>query len=139
MLQVLLADRFKLAVHRETRTQTHYLLVLGKDGSKFQDAKPDETTAVQQGDAGQLIYQRNGLVSLVNTVANILDAPVDDMTGLKGFYDYKLEFEPADRNQPVDRLDLVMKAIARLGLKLESHKLPTEILIVDHAERPSAN
>ena len=140
MLQALLADRFKLAVHRETRTQTHYVLVLGNDGSKLQDAKPEETTAVQQGDR-QLIFQRNGLVSLVNYIANVLDTPVDDMTGLKGLYDYKLEWppEPLAGNQPVDRLDLLMQAIAKLGLKLESHRLPTEVLMVDHAERPSAN
>jgi len=141
MLQTLLEDRFKLAVHRETRAQTHYELVIGKDGSKLQEAKPDETTAFQQGDAGQLLFQRNPLATLVNYIANVLDAPVDDRTGLKGFYNYKLEWslEPGAGNQPVDRLDVIMQAIAKLGLKLESQKLPTEVLIVDHAERPSAN
>lgn len=141
MLQTLLADRFKLAVHRETRMQTHYELIIGKDGSKLQEAKPDETIAFQQADAGQLVFERNPLATLVNYIANVLDTPVDDMTGLKGFYNYKLEWsvEPAAQNQPVDRLDLIMQAIAKLGLKLESHKLPTEVLIVDHSERPSAN
>jgi uncharacterized protein (TIGR03435 family) len=141
MLQTLLADRFKLAVHRETRMQNHYQLIIGKDGSKLQEAKPEETTAFQQGNSGQLIFQRNPLATLVNYIANVLDTPVDDMTGLKGSYDYTLEWplEPVAGNQPVDRLDLLMQDIAKLGLKLESHKLPTEVLIVDHAERPSPN
>ena len=139
MLQTLLVDRFKLAVHRETRALTRYALVVGKDGAKLQAAKPDETTGFGQGDAGQLIYQKNPLATLVNTIANMQDTPVDDMTGLKGYYDYKLEWslEPGARNEPVDRFELVMQAIAKLGLKLESHKVPTEVLIVDHAEKPS--
>jgi uncharacterized protein (TIGR03435 family) len=120
--------------------QIHYQLIIGKDGSKLRETKPDEITAFQQGDAGQLVFQRNPVATLVNYIANVL-APVDDMTGLKGFYNYKLEWslEPAAQNQPLDRLDLIMQAITKLGLKLESHKLPTDVLIVDHAERPSAN
>lgn len=140
MMQNLLADRFKLTVHRESKMQTHYELVIGKEGSKLQQAKPDDTAAFQQGDAG-LSFQKTPVVTLVNYIANVLDAPVDDKTGLKGFYNYELEWprEQAAPNQPLDRLDYLMQAIARLGLKLESSKLPTEVLIVDHAERPSAN
>ncbi|MBZ5579134.1 MAG: TIGR03435 family protein [Acidobacteriia bacterium] len=65
---------------------------------------------------------------------------MDDQTGLKGRYDYKVEWsrDPVAAD-PVDRLYFFLQAIEKLGLKLESRKVPTEVLIVDHAEKPSPN
>jgi uncharacterized protein (TIGR03435 family) len=77
MLQTLLADRFKLAIHREIRDLTHYALVVGKNGPKFQSAKTDETTGLQQSQGGQLVFQRHPVATLVNTIANQIDCAAD--------------------------------------------------------------
>jgi uncharacterized protein (TIGR03435 family) len=139
MLRNLLTDRFKLAVHREIRNRTHYALVVGKDGPKFPSAKADETTGLQQGQGGQLVFQRHPMATLVNTIANQIDAPVDDKTGLTGFFDYQLDFTREPGREYADRLDFVLQALDRIGLKLEAKKIPSEVLLVDHAERPSPN
>ena len=152
MLQTLLVERFKLTQHRETRLLTTYSLVIGKNGSKLRDAKPDEVSSVQPGQLGHLVFRKQGLGSLVNTIANAMDTPVDDMTGLSGVYDYELDFTPDPARlsipaagtangfpQPPDPRDIVADAVERLGLKLEPRKAPTEVLVVDHIDRPDQN
>lgn len=141
MLQALLADRFKLAVHREAKTVPMYSLVVGKNGPAFQEAKTGETSAIELGDPRQIVFRRQPLASLINTLANMMDTPIDDMTGLKAMYDYKLEWavQPAPGQGPLDARDFVDGAVEKLGLKLENKKGTTEVLLVDHAERPSAN
>ena len=139
MLQKLLADRFKLSVHRETHDLTRYILVFGKNGPKFQPARTDESTGLQQPQAGQLVFQRYGMANLVNTIANFINAPVDDQTGLTGLFDYRLDFTTGSGQEPVDRMEIALQAVDRLGLKLEARKLLTDVLVVDHAERLSPN
>lgn len=138
MLQTLLADRFQLSVHRETRDLTRYVLVVARNGPKFQLARAGESTDLQQPQAGQLVFQRYGMPNLVNTIANFINAPVDDQTGLTGLFNYQLNFTP-EPGQPVDRMEIALQAVDRLGLKLEARKLLTDVLVVDHAERLSPN
>lgn len=133
MLQTLLADRFKLAVHRETREITVYSLSVAKNGPKLQDAKADETPGVRGGGAG-LVFHNQPLITFVNTIANILDQPVKDETGLKGRYSFQLDW---NRDPAGPSLFTVIRE--QLGLELKAHKAPADVLIVDHAERPSEN
>jgi uncharacterized protein (TIGR03435 family) len=154
MLQALLADRFKLAVHRETKELPVYTLAVGKNGSKLQEAKEDEKTDFTLGAAGgrlQRGFQKQGLAILVNMLANMLDSPVLDKTGLNGHYDFKLEWAPdlprrVDGSAPMlngvtveSGPDIFMALQEQLGLKLEKKKGPAEVLIVDHAEKASEN
>lgn len=139
MLQTLLADRFKLSVHRETHDLTRYAIVVGKNGPKFQPARTDESTGLQRTQAGQLVFQRYDMANLVNTIANFINAPVDDQTGLTGLFDYPLDFTAEPGREPVDRMEIALQALDRLGLKLESRKLLTDVLVVDHAETLSPN
>lgn len=111
MLQTVLADRFKLAIHRETRDLTHYALVVGKNGLKFQSAKANETRGLQQSLDSQLVLQRHPVATLVNTNANQINAPVDDKTGLIGFFDYQLDFTPEAAREYADRLDYVLQTL----------------------------
>ena len=135
MLQTLLVERFKLIQHRETRLLTRYSLVIGKNGSKLHDPQPDEVSSVQQGQPGHLMFRKQGLGSLVNTIANAMDTPVDDMTGLTGVYDYELDYTPDPTRlsipaagtangfpQRPDPRDIVADAVERLGPKLEARK-----------------
>jgi uncharacterized protein (TIGR03435 family) len=70
------------------------------------------------------------------------DRPVLDKTGLTGTYDYTLKWTPERDGVPPPDSNGVTLPIAvqeQLGLKLESQKAPIEILVIDHAEKPSAN
>jgi uncharacterized protein (TIGR03435 family) len=152
MLQTLMIERFKLALHRKTRELTRYSLVVGKNGPKLHDAKPDEVSNVQQGQPGHLIFRNQPLVTLVHTIANRMDTPVDDMTGLTGAYDFELDYTPdptwlsspaggAAKGFPArsDPQDMVADAVEKLGLKLEARKAYVEVLVIDHVERPGEN
>lgn len=149
MLQTLLMERFKLAVHRETRELTRYSLVVGKNGSKLREAQANEVSNVLPDQPRHLIFRNQPLITLVNTIANRMDMPVDDMTGLTGSYDFELDYTPdpirlsntAGTNGSVrlDQQEIVGDAVERLGLKLEARKAHVEVLIIDHIERPDEN
>jgi uncharacterized protein (TIGR03435 family) len=77
-----------------------------------------------------------------SSLSTILDAPVVDSTGLAAAYDFTLEWTPdvtADLNDGPSQPSLYAALQERLGLKLESRKVPVPILIIDRAERPAAN
>lgn len=147
MIQSLLEDRFKLAFHTETEEKSAYALVTGKNPPKLQQPKDGEQTALVPGPRGQMNFQRMPIAGLVNTVSNIVQIPVMDATGIKGFFDFTLD--PAqfaatgNINSPLPPMgygDLVVTAVQEeLGFKLEKRKMPLEITIIDHAERPTDN
>jgi uncharacterized protein (TIGR03435 family) len=162
MLQALLADRFQLTVHRETKELTSYTLVIAKGGPKLQEARPADT--YPNGDAGSmsgstlsgdLRGQAVPVARLAQSLTQMLGHPVSDKTELKGVYDFKLQFTPDDRLQPPPgappslRLPLpaadsnapsLFDALQeQLGLKLESAKGPVEVIVIDHVERPTPN
>jgi uncharacterized protein (TIGR03435 family) len=144
LVQALLEDRFKLLLHREIEESTVYALVPGKTPPRIQPAKDGEKTTVTPGEHGQLNFTNIPVVGLVNTLANILHAPVVDQTGIKGFFDFTLDpLALSDPKQPVTPdawPDLVLAAVReQLGFKLEKRKEPLEITIIDHAEQPSEN
>jgi uncharacterized protein (TIGR03435 family) len=161
MMQTLLADRFKLKTHWETREGLAYNLVLGKRGLKMQEAKGgppsgdelkvwgDRPVPVlyQQGDSRvgfDLIAHGCSMDDIVRMLAGLLGHPVVDKTGLAGKYDFKLRYHgillserPADDLDPVSTLDTAIQD--QLGLKVEPSKGPVQMLVVDHIEMPSEN
>ena len=146
MVQALLEDRFKLAVHKETKETQVYALVAGKNPPKLQPSKEGEQTMSTQGARGQINFQRMGVVGLVNTLSNILHTPVVDQTGITGFFDFTLDpmqfMTPPSPDNPVrpDFSELVLTAVQeQLGFKLEKKKAPLEFTIIDHAEKPTEN
>ena len=155
MMQTLLAERFKLAVHRETQQGQVYTLVIGKNGSKLQDAKEGHKSFINWAGPGHVTFTEANLLALVNILSGLLGNPVRDETGLKGLYNFSLNFEdprllrardgghppPSGSNPPpLDPLPDIFTAVQeQLGLKLEAKKGPVEILVIDHMERPSEN
>jgi uncharacterized protein (TIGR03435 family) len=144
MLQALLEDRFKLAMHRETREMTVYTLVTGKAPPKLEPAKEGEQKALLPGERGQMIFQGMPLSGLVNTLANNLHTPVVDGTGIAGAFDFTLDpVRFSDPDQPVtpNNWGELMRIAVRqqLGLEIVKRKEPLEITVVDHAEQPSDN
>lgn len=144
-LRTLLADRFQLKFHRETKELPVYALAVAKGGPKIR-----ETT----GDKSGLQLRRNQLDAKGMPIANLtrilsqrLGRPVMDETGLAGTYDFTLEWAP-DRGPdspdstvaPDPDGPSIFKAVEeQLGLKLESRRGPVEIFVIEHAERPSEN
>jgi uncharacterized protein (TIGR03435 family) len=154
MLRTLLSDRFKLAFHREQKEFSIYALEVAKGGSKLK-----ESTA-PAGDPSKLVSvvypQRMVLPAHNATMAEfasilqraILDRPVVDKTGLTGRYDFNLEWAP-DETQfngeiPAASADAPSPPFftavqQQLGLRLEATKGPVAALVVDTAEKPSAD
>ena len=115
MLQALLADRFKLTLHRETKELPVYSLVIAKNGPKLHQAKPGDTYPngikgpdgrtvvgghlIQMG-RGQLTGQSLGIAELVHLLSQQLGRTVADKTGLTGNYDFALQWTPDDSQAP---------------------------------------
>jgi uncharacterized protein (TIGR03435 family) len=147
MLQALLMDRFQLKVHRESKDGNVYALVVGKRGSKLKQASDGEQSFVRVARADpperpvvtSIIYgQRANMSSLIERLSSRLRTPVLDRTGIKGDFNFKLEFA-YDDTQPDSGPSLLSAIQDQLGLKLEAARGPIETLVVDHAERPSEN
>ena len=146
MLQSLLAERFKLSFHRETRALSGYALVVGKGGLK---AKPSEPDAGSRTSSRWGVIEATGcnMAHLALKLSEVLHLPVADFTAVPGEFDFKLEWTSDDMQAPAP--DAVPDAASgpslfaalqeQLGLKLESRKVPADVLVIDHAEKPSEN
>jgi uncharacterized protein (TIGR03435 family) len=148
MLRALLADRFKLGFHRETRDLPVYELVLAKNGSNLSSSQED-TPPSMRGGGGQLIARHASIANLAGQLKRGLGRQVIDKTGLEGFLDFKLTFAPYENappgpgrpQLPVDPNgpSLFTALQEQLGLRLQSARGRVEIFVVDCAERPSDN
>jgi uncharacterized protein (TIGR03435 family) len=141
MLQALLAERFKLVVHRESKDQRAYLLVVGEGGSKVKVAQEEDRQDVEQvrGDRlplqmmrGRITGHAIPMAALAGVLTRFAGDPVIDRTGLTKKYDIDLKWTP-ESDSGYD--PGVFSAIQRLGLKLQPGKAAIEVLMVDHAER----
>lgn len=159
MVQTLLADRFKLALHRETRELPVYALVVARGGSKLHEAAPGDfgpmgrLSAGPGGQPGAIRVVAKGvpLVGLAAMLPTLLGRPALDMSGLAGKYDFTLEFAPdqmmrgpSDGGPDSPLPDLSGTSIfaalqEQLGLRLEVRKGPVEVLVIDRVERPTEN
>ncbi len=141
MIQALLAERFHLAMHRETRQLPVYDLVVGKVGPKL---KPADSSASSDGTVrmGQLATQKMSMALLTSILAFDVKKPVNDKTGLKGDYAFTLEWTTGlgeeDAGQAT-RPSLFTAVQEQLGLKLESVKGPVEVVVIDMVEKPTEN
>ena len=133
MLQSLLAERFKLAVHTETRQLPVYSLTVAKGGSKLR--RPD--AGVGSTSMGPtLIRGTMDTDRLARSLTSILGRTVIDNTGLKDAWHFSLTWAPeGDTTKP----SLFTAIQEQLGLKLESTKGPVQVYVVDHADKPSEN
>jgi uncharacterized protein (TIGR03435 family) len=138
MLASLLAERFGLATHRETKVVSGYALVAAKGGSKLRasDASRAGQSAILRG---RIIGRGVNMVLLASMLGRPLHVPVVDKTGIKGTYDIDLEFAPEDSAD--SSLPSMFTAIQeQLGLKLESQKVPMNMLVIDHCRHvPTEN
>jgi bla regulator protein blaR1 len=145
-LRSLLADRFGLTIHRESREQPVYALVAAKEGPKLKESATG--TNFVRASRGSITGQSVGLRMLVINLANVLDRQVIDKTGLTGSYDFELKWTPdivssrPDGPPPpsdTDEPSLFTALSDQLGLKLESAKAPVQVWVIDGVEKPSLN
>jgi uncharacterized protein (TIGR03435 family) len=148
MLQALLADRFKLVIHRETKQVAGYALVLGKGGSKLTRSSAEDKRMFgvrrEAGPNGQVFNKMVARKVEVRDFAFLLllttQRPVIDRTGLTGEFNFDLEFAPFDSDGTTDSsAPSLFTAIEQLGLRLERTKAPLDALVIDKAEKPEAN
>ncbi|HWF11487.1 MAG TPA: TIGR03435 family protein, partial [Bryobacteraceae bacterium] len=168
MVQALLVDRFRLAVHRETKEVPIYTIAPAKNGGKLEESRPG--SCVESGapspppgepapvvcgtfftGPASLDVRRMRMSQIASTLSIVLARPVVDKTGFTGTYDFHIEFSPdgagltpgvrpsleaAPDNAQDDTLPSIFTVLQKqLGLKLESAKGPSEVLVIDHAER----
>jgi uncharacterized protein (TIGR03435 family) len=145
MLKSLLADRFKLALHREARPTSAYVLEVDKKGPKLEVSQGGESvTNTSTGRAGRVTMEiRNtGMDVFAKVLSRALDLPVVNGTSLTGLFTFTLHWTP-DTVRPADVGDddvSIFTAVGeQLGLRLRSTKAPVEVLVIDHAEMPTAN
>jgi len=164
MLVNLLAERFHLKLHRESKDVQGYELVVEKNGSKLKESASSDS-GDQPGVAMKMKMEPNAkapsvyltfraqpLQGLVRTISEELGRPVADKTGLAGTYDFTLEFATEMRGQasatspdlsgpPDETGPRILTAIQeQLGLKLEPKKVPLDVLVIDHADKiPTEN
>jgi uncharacterized protein (TIGR03435 family) len=143
MLQDLLAERFKLALHRETRTIRAFVLEVAKKGPKVEKAEAGEAvTNTSTSNSGVIIEARHtDMEAFARILSRKMDLPVVNHTGLEGVFNLKLQWTP-ESAKPMGGAEgpSIFTAIQeQLGLRLRSQKTPVEVLAIDHAERPSEN
>ena len=140
MLKAMLADRFQMVAHTETRTLPAYELVVGKKGPKLEAAKADEMGSRVFPNAPGISGKQISMPRLAELLSLKLDRPVADETGLPGVFDIELKWTPDTAEPDADLGPSVFTAIQeQLGLRLEGKKLPIDVLVIDHISKPSAN
>jgi len=147
MLQQLLADRFKLKFHRETKEVSGSLLVVAANGSKLKEAA-DSDFPPRGGRPGDMNFRGATMPVLAEFISQIMGRPVEDKTGLSGKYTFTLKWAPGETDivppefaQPPDPSGptLVTALQEQLGLRLQSGRVPVFSVVIDSAEKPFPN
>jgi uncharacterized protein (TIGR03435 family) len=144
MLGPLLAERFRLAFHRETRELPVYTLVVAKKGPKFQRGDGGIQNISADGTGGYA-YENYSMATLANmlSLTPAVGRPVLDRTGLEGGYNFTANLYNTAKDASaldlkratVDNEGIFSAVQDQLGLKLEARKAPIEILAIDRAEK----
>jgi uncharacterized protein (TIGR03435 family) len=157
MLQTLLADRFKLVLHKETREMPMYALVVAPGGPRLKPSPAGQTCPTETrcgtlggGPASGIKGVNVPISELVSDLTFFGDREVIDRTGIEGHFDIELPswsrpWVPAqpdnDRERPEDPNDPPIFTVLQntLGLRLESIRGPLDVYVIDHVERPTPN
>ena len=153
-LRALLADRFQLVVHRETKEQPIYALVVAKNGSKLQETKETGNQQNMMTNRGRSEGHAIPVEMMAQMLSGITGRPVVNKTGLIAKYDFVLEWTPdmgpdaraqgfgdgITSPAPAPGGPTIFTALQeQLGLRLDSQKGPVENVVIDRVEKPSEN
>lgn len=140
MLRSLLVERFKLVLHHENRELPMYALVTGKGRLKLQEIEDGNDRNSWGFNDGRRVAKNMSMAVLAQYLSLMLQSPVVDMTGLKGFYNFPLELSTEERDSNDGAAPSIFTIVEQLGLKLESRKAPFDVIVVDSGNRvPTEN
>jgi uncharacterized protein (TIGR03435 family) len=150
MMQDLIAERFQLKLHHESKNATTFTLTVSKGGAKLHSSVASSTNApgitVMPSRTNSQIHVTatkqtlSNLAGFLSTLNGVI-APVTNATSLAGDFDFVLDYTPPSRmDRNPNGLSLFTALESQVGLKLEARKNPIDILVIDHAEkRPAEN
>jgi len=157
MLQALLSDRFGVVVHSETQDKPGYVLVPGRNGTKLPPPIEDPSVMFSRTPSGDRTLKATSvsMQRFAEALSTTLGAIVVDRTGIEGQYDVSFQWTPDPANEPrllksgepapappadaVPGPSIFTALQEKLGLRLESRKVPVEVIVIEHAHRPSEN
>jgi uncharacterized protein (TIGR03435 family) len=158
LVQKLLADRFQLKFHRETRELSVYAITLASGGPKITKttAGPNDLPGFAFRGFGDLIVRNLSMKDFATWMqSSVMDKPVVDQTGLTDKYDFSLKWTPDDSqfaqfrgavppqppagDNPNAPPSLYTAMQEQLGLKFSATKAMDDVIVIDHVEKPSAN
>ncbi|HKD07507.1 MAG TPA: TIGR03435 family protein [Bryobacteraceae bacterium] len=159
MVQSLLADRFHLQVHTESKEMQVYALIVAKNGSKLVESDPESKGPSlgftgNRGGRSSVTASKVSMKMFAEALSNQLGRTVIDQTGLNSSYTFKMEYTPdlemgptkpgleaekVDTTSLPDGPTIFTALTEQLGLKLDSQKGPVEVVVIDHAEKPTDN
>ena len=149
MLQALLADRFKLAIHNDSKPLPTFALTVGKRPQLKESAAPGDAECRMNAVSGVRTYTCHNMTMegfaqrLPGVASAYLNHPLMDFTGLKGAYDFVLHWTGRNAALPAPGGDTdtpatisVFEAVDKqLGLKIEARQQPTPVVVVDHVNQ----
>ncbi len=152
-MRAVLAERFQLKIHMETREQLVYSLVIGKNGSKMKEVDPSLGSYGISSNCGVMKGTRTKISNLAIVLSRELRHPVIDHTNLTGLYDFEMAYAPetgcgspqanagstTTEAAPLERASVFTAIQEQLGLKLESTKGPVQVIVIDRVEKPDPN
>jgi uncharacterized protein (TIGR03435 family) len=152
MLQSLLADRFKLALHRESKTGPVYKLVVAKNGAQIGKSLEESQDlegqySVSRSPAG-FVFRNADMTGLSVFLSNLVDRPVIDRSGLTGRYNFTIKVDeiPTDKNgvsagvtPDTPSSAAFAESLKRLGLQLIAGRDAVDYLVIDHVQPLSDN
>jgi uncharacterized protein (TIGR03435 family) len=152
MLRSLLADRFRLKVHRSTEVRNAYELALAKNGPRMNEDNPSQDMGGNLWQDGvrpstdwstsdrKISGHAMPLSILVNGLQGAVGAIIVDKTGLTGRFDVVLHWNPVDRQAPDSTEPSLFTALGeQLGLRLKPTKTTVNTIVIDRLEMPSPN
>jgi len=141
MLRTLLAERFKVETHRETKEFPVYGLVQAKGGLRIKPVDPaggSSTNSNSDEKGGEITAERVTMAGFASWMSSRMDRPVLDQTGRTEAFSFKLKYSLENENTDptAARYPILPLAIQeQLGLRLEKRTAPIEIIIVDKVEK----
>jgi len=138
-LMALLAERFHLSVHRETRDIPTMMLLAPKKPAGLRPAAAGETYSVRFNERNDPTFTAQSMSAFTNYLSQMWHSPVVDRTGLEGAFDFSLNPSAVDPQPEENWGDRVREAVIAVGFKVEERNVPAEVTVVDRCERPSEN
>ena len=146
MLQTLLTDRFSLEFHHASKTVTGYALIPAKGGLKIKEVGPSDNHSTHTT-RGSMSVETVTLSRFAAGLSRVLGAPVADQTGNSGSFTFTLTWAPENSRTSTSTTDAgaadgpsIFTAVQeQLGLKLESRRVPLDMLVIDRAGKPAVD